>query len=110
MKTSKNKKRIMRHKRVRATVKGDDKKPRLCVFRSNQHIYAQIINDKQGKTIVSASDKEVKKGGASEVGKALAIKAIEKGIKEVVFDRAGYKYHGKVKLLADGAREGGLKF
>jgi large subunit ribosomal protein L18 len=113
-------KRYRRHKRVRAKVTGRSKRPRLYVFRSNQHIYTQIIDDEKGKTIISASDQELKKSKtksketkidiAKEVGKLVAKKAMEKDIKEVVFDRGGYKYHGRVKALAEGAREGGLKF
>jgi len=89
----------------------------LCVFRSLRHIYAQLIDDKEGKTLVSASDLEIKKKKgvkkteiAKEVGKLIAKKAVAQKIKKVVFDRGGYKYHGRVKNLADGAREGGLEF
>jgi large subunit ribosomal protein L18 len=90
-------------------------KPRLCVFRSNKHIYAQLINDENGKVLLAASDLEVKKGGtkkelAHEVGKLIAQKAKKKKIEKVVFDRGGYKYHGRVKALAEGAREQGLIF
>ncbi|MCD6528369.1 50S ribosomal protein L18 [bacterium] len=115
----KKEKRLRRHKRIRAKIKGDSLRPRLCVFRSNKHIYAQLIDDTQGKTIVSASDLELKESEkknkrklavAHEVGKLIAKKAIEKNIKKVVFDRAGYKYHGRVKAVAEGAREGGLCF
>lgn len=107
----KQKKRIKRHKRVTSRIGSD--KPRLCVFRSNQFIYAQIVEG--GKTIVSADDrmsrgKEKKVESSKKVGKAIAQKAIENKINEVVFDRGGYKYHGRVKALAEGAREGGLKF
>ena len=108
-----NIKRQIRHKRVRAKVKGDSSKPRLCVFRSNQHIYAQIIDDASNKTIIAVSGAEMKgkkSDIAKNVGLAIAEKAKEKKITEVVFDRAGYQYHGRVKALADGAREGGLKF
>lgn len=109
------KKRIKRHKRVRAKVSGTKKKPRLCVFRSAKHIYAQLVDDETGKTMLSADDLEIKGNKkkvevAEEVGKLIAKKAVEKQMKEVVFDRGGYKYHGRVKALADGAREGGLKF
>lgn len=104
--------------RIRKTVKGTNGSPRLCVFRSNNEIYAQLIDDKAGKTLaaVSSSDKALKgsKGNKSEkaklVGKAIAEKAISAGIKEVAFDRNGFLYHGRVKSLAEGAREGGLKF
>lgn len=120
----KQEKRIRRHKRVRAKIIGTSEKPRLCVFRSSGHIHAQVIDDENGKTILSMSDigmkaKKVTKGEekmegktalAFEVGKLIAEKSIEKKIKEVVFDRGGYQYHGRVKALADGAREGGLKF
>jgi len=115
----KREKRIARHRRVRAKIKGTKERPRLCVFRSNKHIYAQLIDDGEGKTLVSASDFELgtKKGKkavktelAKEVGKAVAKKAADKKIKEVVFDRGGYKYHGRVKALAEAAREAGLKF
>ncbi len=112
--------RIRRHKRVRNKVKGIGERPRLAVFRSNNNIYAQIINDVAGVTLVSACtlDKDLKKeipsggskGAAQKVGIALAKRALTKGVKEVVFDRGGYLYHGRVKALADGAREGGLKF
>ena len=117
MKATKQQKRTRRHNRVRAKVKGTNIMPRLCVFRSNKYITAQIIDDEKGKTIVFASDagKEVKdKSGkvakAFIVGKLIAQKAIEKKIKKVVFDRGGFNYHGRVKALADGAREGGLQF
>ncbi len=105
----------IRHKRVRAKIIGTKEIPRLCVFRSNKHIYAQLIDDEKGKTLVSVKDVEIKKKNkktelAFEVGKLIAKKAIEKKIEKIVFDRAGYQYHGRVKSLADGAREGGLKF
>ncbi len=104
--------------RIRKTVKGTEGSPRLCVYRSNNEIYAQLIDDKAGKTLmaVASSDKALKasKGNKSEmaklVGKAIAEKAISKGINAVTFDRNGYLYHGRVKQLAEGAREGGLKF
>lgn len=113
--------RLRRHRSVRKRVVGSPNKPRLCVFRSNKNIYAQIIDDLNGVTLVSVSslDKELKKkfpsGGnkvevAKEVGMLAAKKAKDKGIEEIVFDRAGYLYHGKVKSLADGGREAGLKF
>ncbi|QUL97688.1 MAG: 50S ribosomal protein L18 [Candidatus Fermentithermobacillus carboniphilus] len=117
---TKEEKRKRRHLRVRKKVIGTPERPRLCVFRSLKHIYAQIIDDMSQKTLVSASTLEPsfretgKSGGnveaASIVGKIIAKRALEKGIKKVVFDRGGYLYHGRVKALADGAREGGLDF
>jgi len=110
------KKRQSRQKRVRAKIIGTKETPRLNVFRSLKHINLQIIDDNSGKTLVSASDLELKskKGTkiekAREAGKLIAKKALEKKITKVVFDRAGYKYHGRVKSAAEGAREGGLKF
>jgi len=106
-------KRIKRHKRVRAKIKGNLNIPRLCVFRSNNHIYAQLINDEQGKTMVSVDDKGLKgkkQEIAKQVGINLALKAKENKIDKIVFDRGGYKYHGRVKALAEGVREGGIKF
>jgi len=108
--------RDRRHARVREKIVGTPDRPRLVVFRSNKHIEAQIIDDTKGHTLVSASSVQLKlqNGGniaaASEVGEALAKKAIAAGIKAVVFDRAGYQYHGRVAALADGARKGGLEF
>ncbi len=109
--------RLRRHKRIRKKLMGDSTKPRLCVFRSNQHIYAQIIDDSRGVVICGVSSvnkKELagkkKVDSAFEIGKAIAKIALEKGIKEVCFDRGGYKYHGRVKALAEGARKSGLKF
>ena len=112
--------RESRHKRVRKRVVGTSERPRLNVFRSLNNIYAQIVSDEDGKTMVAAStiDKEVKEavktGGnavaATEVGKLIAQRAKKKKIKQVVFDRGGYQYHGRVKALADAAREGGLEF
>jgi large subunit ribosomal protein L18 len=104
--------------RIRKIVKGSPENPRLCVFRSNNEIYAQLIDDKAGRTLMAASsgDKTVKaaKVNKSEkaklVGKIIAEKAVSAGISSVTFDRNGYLYHGRVKSLADGAREGGLKF
>lgn len=101
--------------RIRSRVSGTAQKPRLSVFRSNKYIYAQLIDDVNGKTLVSTSSRSLsekvnKVESSAEVGKALAQKAIAAGITEVVFDRGGYLYHGRVKALADGAREGGLKF
>ncbi|MDI3542884.1 MAG: large subunit ribosomal protein [Candidatus Atribacteria bacterium] len=111
-------KRDKRHRRIRKKVRGSMECPRLAVFRSLRHIYGQIIDDDEGKTLVAVSSlsAEIKgKSGskaevAKEVGKLLAQKAQEKGIESVVFDRGGYKYHGRVKALAEGAREGGLRF
>ena len=112
-----NKARLKRHARVRAKISGTTARPRLCVYRSNSNIYAQIIDDVTGKTLVSASSIEKdfgayggNKAAAAQVGKTLAERAKAAGIEEVVFDRGGYLYHGRVKELADGAREGGLKF
>ncbi len=111
------KRREKRKKRTRRKTFGTKERPRLCVFRSLKHIYAQIVDDTEGKTLVSASDRELKeKKGlkkveiAREVGKLIAKKALEKKIEKVSFDRSGYKYHGRVKALAEGAREGGLNF
>lgn len=108
----KQEKKLRRHKRVRAKIFGTARRPRLCVFKSNQHIYAQLIDDEKGKTLVAASDLEIKKSAekTKEVGKLIAEKAKVKKIEKVVFDRGGYKYHGRVKILAEAAREGGLKF
>lgn len=112
----KKEKRIRRHKKIRMAMHGTKDCPRLCVFRSNQHIYAQLINDENAKVLFSVSDKDLKskKGKkadvAKEVGKLVAKKAIESKIEKVIFDRGGFIFHGRVKALADGAREGGLKF
>ncbi len=109
--------RNRRHARVRTKISGTAERPRLCMYRSNTGIYAQIIDDVKGNTLVSAStlDKEVKtkhanKEAAKEVGTLIAARAKEKKITDVVFDRSGYVYHGIVKELAEAAREGGLKF
>lgn len=109
--------KITRQKRVRIKVKGRENRPRLSVFRSNKYIYAQIIDDSKGKTIVGISEKNLslkekvsKTVRASELGKLLAKKAIAKKISEVIFDRGSYRYHGRVKEFAQGAKEGGLKF
>ncbi len=112
--------RKRRHYRVRQKVKGTSSKPRLCVFRSLNHIYAQVIDDSQGHTLVSAStldpetksdtDGKAKTGQAELVGLVLAKRALSKGISQVAFDRGGYNYHGRVKALAEAARQGGLKF
>ncbi len=112
-----NKARLIRHRRVRGKISGTAARPRLSVFRSAKHIYAQIIDDVNGVTLAAASsmDKEFEglgsnKEAAKKVGEAVAKKALEKGVEEVVFDRSGYIYHGRIQALADGAREGGLKF
>ena len=116
-KEANNKARVRRHARVRKTISGTKEVPRLNVFRSNKGIYAQVIDDVNGVTLVSASSKDKDfnaYGGnieaAKAVGAALAKRALEKGITEVVFDRGGYVYHGRVAALADAAREAGLKF
>ncbi len=130
----KQEKRKRRHKRIRAKVSGTAKVPRLSVFRSLNHIYAQLIDDEKGKIIVSSNDTKIsnqksnlkdrskeKEGKKEEiqgrkvaiaykVGKLIAEKSIDKKIKKVIFDRGGYKYHGRIKALAEGARDGGLKF
>ncbi|MDO5714052.1 MAG: 50S ribosomal protein L18 [Tissierellia bacterium] len=114
----KNQSRKKRHARVRRKISGTAEKPRLCVYRSGQHIYAQIINDDKGHTLVSASTVEkslnLEKTGnveaAKAIGKEIGKRALDQGIEEVVFDRSGYIYHGKIKALAEAAREAGLKF
>ena len=112
-----NKARLKRHKRIRAKISGTPERPRLAVFRSNANISAQIIDDVAGVTLASASTLEKSfeglgsnKAAAREIGKVIAERAAAKGITEVVFDRGGYIYHGRVSELAEGAREGGLKF
>jgi len=119
-KIDKNAERVKRHKRIRNRIVGTPERPRLCVFRSDKHIYAQIIDDIAGKTLAAAStvEKDIaaqvadmdKSHAATVVGKVLAEKAKAVGIEEVVFDRGGYLYTGRVAALAEGAREGGLKF
>ena len=117
-KIDKNKVRLKRHARVRTKLPGTAEKPRLNVYRSNKHIYAQIIDDVKGVTLAQASsqDKDIANTSASKVdlattvGQEIAKKANDKGIKEIVFDRGGYLYHGRVKALADAARENGLEF
>jgi large subunit ribosomal protein L18 len=115
-KTQKNQKRVRIHDRIRKKLQGTSERPRLSVYRSTAHIYAQIIDDLKGETLVAASTAEAKSktGGnlasAKEIGKQVAEKAKAKGIEKVVFDRGGYLYHGRVKALADAAREAGLKF
>ncbi len=111
-------KRISRHKRVRAKVLGTSERPRVSVFKSNKHVFVQFIDDTAGKTIISSQvvsqSKSKIKGSkteiASKIGEMLAEKAKEAGIKEVVFDRGGFKYHGRIKSIADGLRKGGIKF
>ena len=109
-----NAQRLKRHARVRKTVNGTEARPRLNVFRSNKNIFAQIIDDTKGTTLASASSLKLSNGGniegAKEVGKLIAEAALKAGINEVVFDRGGYIYHGRVKALAEAAREAGLKF
>ena len=114
---SKNDIRLRIHKRIRRRVAGTSERPRLAVFRSVKHIYAQVIDDAKGHTLAAASSNEksgAKNGGnvagAKEIGKLVAERAKDKGIKAVVFDRGGYLYHGRVKALADAAREAGLEF
>ena len=119
-KADKNANRLQRHKRVRRKITGTTQRPRLCAFRSSNNIYAQIIDDANRVTLTAASslDAEVKgavnhggnKEAAKMVGEMIAKRAIEKGITEVVFDRGGYLYHGRVQVLAEAAREAGLKF
>ena len=119
-KKSRNDKRLVRHERIRRHLSGTPEMPRLCVYRSNKNISAQIIDDVNGVTLASAStiDKELKadikyggnKEAAKAVGEAIAKRALAKGIETVCFDRGGFLYHGRVKELADGAREAGLKF
>ena len=119
-KADKNAIRLQRHKRVRRKVSGTTQRPRLCVFRSSNNIYAQIIDDTNRVTLVAASSLEAdvkgavnhtgNKEAAKLVGQLVAKKAVEKGITEVVFDRGGYLYHGRIKELAEAARESGLKF
>ena len=119
-KRDRNEVRVIRHARVRKKISGTPERPRLCVFRSNAHIYAQVIDDTKGNTLCAAStvEKDIasqaaeldKKGQAKLVGKIVAERAIAAGIKEVVFDRGGYIYTGRVAQLAAGAREGGLNF
>ncbi len=113
---ARHKTRARRHNRVRRKVTGMGDRPRLAVFRSNKGIYAQVIDDLGGKTLVSASSQEIKESGvnktqaAAKVGELLATRAKEKNIDKVVFDRGAYLYHGRVKALADGARKGGIQF
>ncbi|MBI4122771.1 MAG: 50S ribosomal protein L18 [Parcubacteria group bacterium] len=115
--STKRERRMRRHRRVRGRIQGTVKVPRLMVFRSNQHLYASLIDDEAGNVLMSYSDRDIttkikKKPQhvAKEIGSAIASKAKTKKISKVVFDRGGYKYHGLVKALAEGAREGGLIF
>ncbi len=120
MKLTRKESKVRRHRRIRGKVDGTSERPRLAVFRSNQHIYAQVIDDTQQHTIVAASTVEpdlktkLSNGGncdaSTEVGKLVAQRALEKGISKVVFDRGGNLYHGRVKALAEAAREAGLDF
>lgn len=115
-----NVRRKRRHQRIRQKVRGTPERPRLCVFRSLSHIYAQVIDDEAGHTLAAASslDPEIRQQAASVtrteagrlVGQLIARRALERGIRRVVFDRGGYRYHGRVRALAQGAREGGLEF
>jgi large subunit ribosomal protein L18 len=113
---SKNQIRLRIHRRIRRRVKGTEQRPRLAVFRSVKHIYAQVIDDAKGHTVVAASSNEKSGGnggnvaGAKAIGKLVAERAQDKGIKAVVFDRGGYQYHGRVKALAEAARQAGLEF
>jgi large subunit ribosomal protein L18 len=117
-KRSRNEIRLRVHKRIRRKVRGTAERPRLAVFRSLNHIYAQVIDDVKGHTLAAASSVEKNAGiasggnvaGAKEVGKLIAQRAREKGITKVVFDRGGYLYHGRIKALADAARKAGLEF
>lgn len=113
--------RLRRHRRIRRKVRGSETKPRLCVFRSLRHIYCQLVDDETGRTLAAASTLEKdldregieetgKKQDAAAVGRAMARKAREAGVETVVFDRGGFRYHGRVKVLADAAREAGLRF
>lgn len=118
MALTKNEKRLRIKSRIRKVVSGTEARPRLAVFRSNKEIYAQVVDDVTGKTLAAASsrdkgiasDKGNKSDKASLVGKAVAERAIKAGVNTIAFDRGGYQYHGRVKSLAEGAREGGLKF
>jgi large subunit ribosomal protein L18 len=119
-KVSMRKARQTRHARIRATLKGTADRPRLCVFRSLEHIYVQVIDDEQGHTLTSAStlepdiakkvDGKKKADQAGVIGTTVAERALKAGVKQVVFDRGGYKYHGRVKSLAEAARKAGLEF
>lgn len=117
--TTRQEKRVIRHKRVKAKIIGTSERPRFSVFRSDKHLFLQIIDDARGETLVSASDMQkakkddpqiTKTDKARALGKNIAKQALIKKIEQVVFDRGGYLYHGRVKAVAEGAREGGLKF
>jgi len=114
MKISRNKLRIHRKRRIKAKIRGTKELPRLAVFKSLSGIYAQVIDDEKGMTLISVTSKELKIKNdiksAEKIGEAIAKKCLNKKIDKIVFDRSGYKYHGKIKALADGARKGGLKF
>ncbi len=117
MKATRQQARYRRHRRVRKRVRGTPERPRLAVYRSNRYIYAQVIDDTKGHTLASASSQEPELRGstlsvatAAKVGELIAVRAKEAGISSVVFDRGGYKYHGRIKALADAAREAGLEF
>lgn len=119
MKASSRTKRIKRHKRVKARILKAGARPRLSVFRSNKHVFLQIIDDTRGKTLIGMGDFAKEKGkkkkmtktdSARELGRQIAAAAVAKNIKKVVFDRGGFKYHGRVKAVAEGVREGGLEF
>src|SRR5215510_14684706 len=110
---SREQKRYRRHLRVRKKVSGTSERPRLVIRRSLKHIYAQLVDDTSSRTLMTVSSQDIegkKTEKSSQVGKRIAARAKEAGITKVVFDRAGYRYHGRVKALADGAREGGLEF
>lgn len=119
MKNFKLVKRDRRHNKIRTQLFGTDKRPRLAVFKSNRHIYAQLIDDQKGNTLAAVSDKDINKDKklnntnaeeAKKVGEAIAAAGLKLKIKNIVFDRGGFKYHGLVKAVAEGARKGGLKF
>lgn len=111
----KKERRLRIHKRIRARISGTKERPRLCVFKSGKHVYAQLIDDDHGKVLAAVSDVKLKSKGnkvahSMEVGKLIAKEAVAKKIEKVVFDRGGFVFHGRIKAVADGAREGGLKF
>ena len=107
-------KRLKSHRKIRMRMMGNSKRPRLCVFKSGKHMYAQLIDDEKAKVLAAVSDLKIKKGKkqekALEIGKLIAKEALAKKIESVVFDRGGFIFHGRIKAVADGAREGGLKF
>ncbi|MBI4709121.1 MAG: 50S ribosomal protein L18 [Candidatus Portnoybacteria bacterium] len=114
---AKRQKRARRHRKIRARIFGTSSRPRLAVFRSNRHIYGQLIDDQRMSTLINISDLNIERAKgkkkidlAKEIGMLLAKKALEKKIEKIVFDRAGFKFHGRIKAVAEGAREGGLKF